>query len=120
VPVPCRAGRLPESQFFNSIISELIKRKSNWSQIDIARFIRISMIKHFTEENDKLSPNQGCKITPPFPPHHSKMVGWSVVIKITPPHHSKSGGEKKPPHPTIQKVVVKKNHPTPPFERWLC
>ena len=45
--------------------------------------------------------NQGCKITPPFPPHHSKMVGWSVVIKITPPHHSKSGLGKKSPHPTI-------------------
>jgi hypothetical protein len=48
------------------------------------------------------------------------MVGWLVVIKIPSPHHSKSGGEKKPPHPTIQKVVVKKNHPTPPFERLLC
>ena len=45
--------------------------------------------------------DQGYKISPTFPPHHSKMVGWSVVIKITPPHHSQSGSEKKSPHPTI-------------------
>jgi hypothetical protein len=32
-----------------------------------------------------------------IPPHHSKMVGWSVVIKITPPHYSKRSGEKKLP-----------------------
>ena len=47
---------------------------------------------HFVSDNsifnvaEQKSFKRGCKITPLFPPHHSKMVGWSKVIKITPPH----------------------------------